>query len=99
MTETWYVLENGESGDPREVAPDKGGVLRHSNGMAVAIGPYGPRSRGVDADSERAKAAAAVEKVEREAKAERAPIAAEEAKDMKSEPPKRAYKTREAKAG
>lgn len=51
MQDTWYVLEDGSSADPRQVAPDDKGVLRHSNGMAVAIGAHGNhRSRGVDVD-------------------------------------------------
>lgn len=48
MWETWYVLENDEAADPRDVAPDEKGILRHKSGVAVAIGPHGPRSRGVD---------------------------------------------------
>jgi len=56
MRATWYVLDDGAFVDPNEVAPDDAGVLRHKSGIAVAIGPYGPRSRGVDL-SEVAKAA------------------------------------------
>ncbi len=48
MRATWYVLEDGSAVDPSEVAPDEAGVLRHSGGQAVAMGPYGPRSRSVD---------------------------------------------------
>lgn len=48
MRETWYVLDDGSAADPNEVAPDEAGVLRHKDGRAVALGPYGPRSRGVD---------------------------------------------------
>lgn len=48
MRETWYVLEDDSAADPNEVAPDEAGVLRHKDGRAVAMGPYGPRSRGVD---------------------------------------------------
>lgn len=48
MRETWYVLEDGVVADPRDVAPDSDGTLRHKSGVAVAIGPHGPRSRGVD---------------------------------------------------
>lgn len=48
MRETWYVLENGTAVDPNEVAPDGAGVLRHSSGQAVAVGPHGPRSRSVE---------------------------------------------------
>lgn len=53
MRETWYVLEDGSSADPRKVAPDDKGVMRHENGMAVAIGSHGnPRSRGVELDGD-----------------------------------------------
>lgn len=55
MRETWYVLEDGTAADPKEVKPDDKGVLRHSNGMAVAVGPHGPKSTGVDVEAERAK--------------------------------------------
>lgn len=56
MSETWYVLEDGSSADPREVAPDAKGVLRNKKGAAVAIGEHGnPRSRSVDPDEERGK--------------------------------------------
>ena len=50
MHETWYLLEDGTVGNPAEVAPDAAGALRHKNGVAVAVGPYGPRSRGVNLD-------------------------------------------------
>lgn len=60
MTETWYVLEDGTVGDPREISRDKNDVLRHKDGRAVAYGPHGPKSRGcVDAEAERAKASGA----------------------------------------
>lgn len=53
MRETWYVLEDGSSANPNEVAPDERGVLRHKDGMAVAIGAHGNhRSRGVDVDED-----------------------------------------------
>lgn len=48
MRETWYVMEDGSCGDPREIAPDTAGILRHNDGRAVAYAPHGPRSRGVD---------------------------------------------------
>lgn len=57
MRETWYVLEDGSPADPREVAPDAKGVLRHKNGDAVAIGAHGnPLTRGVDVDTDHDKA-------------------------------------------
>lgn len=42
--------------DPSEVAPDAAGMLKHKSGVAVAMGPHGPKSRSVDPDEERAKA-------------------------------------------
>jgi hypothetical protein len=56
MRETWYVLEGGEPADPKDVAPDEKGVLRHSSGVYVAYGPHGPLSTGVDVEAERPKA-------------------------------------------
>ena len=50
MYATWYVLDDGSVADPNEVAPDDSGVLRHRNGVAVAMGLYGARSRGVNLD-------------------------------------------------
>lgn len=82
---TWYVLENGVAADPDEVAPDAAGVLKHKSGVAVAMGPHGPKSRGVDPDDERAKAKK---------------LGASSVKDMKpAAEPKQAYTTRESKAG
>lgn len=54
--ETWYVLEDGSCGDPREIVRDAAGRLRHKDGRAVAYAPHGPRSRSVDPEAERAKA-------------------------------------------
>jgi hypothetical protein len=48
--ETWYVLENGDVADPKEVTTDKKGVLRHKSGVAVAMKGDVPHSRGVDID-------------------------------------------------
>lgn len=56
MKETWYVMEDGTPGDPREIRPDSEGVLRHKDGRAVAYAPHGPRSRSVDPSAMRAKA-------------------------------------------
>lgn len=56
MQETWYILENGASGDPNDVSRDTFGRLIHKSGVAVATGPHGYRSRGVDPVAERAKA-------------------------------------------
>jgi hypothetical protein len=88
-TETWYVLEDGSAGDPREIAPDKNGVLRHKDGRAVAYAPHGPRTRSVD--TEAPSAGKRSRKQEREAETP-------ETADMQPETPKRGYKTRESKA-
>lgn len=85
MRETWYVLETGDVADPRDIVH---GVepLKHKDGRAVAMRDDGvtPRSRSVDVDAERAKAADAVKPKAREAKPAE---------------PKTGYTTREAKAG
>jgi hypothetical protein len=95
--ETWYVLEDGSFGDPREVAPDDKGVLRHKNGAAVAVGPHGPKSSGVDVEAERAKAVAAAEEAEKLAAAQRSKTGGK-SKDMKAGEQKPPYMTRETKA-
>ena len=91
--ETWYILEDGSCGDPREISPDEDGKLRHRDGRAVAYAPHGPRSRGVDADAERSKGKP--KKVAPDAYDESAKT---ETRDMKPGKPKRSYKTRESKA-
>ncbi len=55
--ETWYVLEDGSCGDPREIVTGSNGRLQHKDGRAVVYRSDGetPRSRGVDAEAERAK--------------------------------------------
>jgi hypothetical protein len=45
-TETWYVLEDGTKADPKDVAPDDSGALRHSSGVAVAMRGDVPRTSG-----------------------------------------------------
>jgi len=87
-TETWYVMVDGSVADPREISPDKDGILRHKDGRAVAYAPHGPRSRSVDVD---APAAGKRRKPEKEAETP-------ETADMQPETPKRGYKTRESKA-
>lgn len=83
MSETWYVLDDGSAADPREVAPDKAGVLRHKDGRAVAYAPHGPRSRSLDPEAERAKT-----------KPKAAPT---EGRDMRPADDRRPYITRDAK--
>lgn len=90
MRETWYVLEDGMVADPKEVAPDDRGVLRHSSGVAVAMRGDVPHSRGVD-DAEAERARGGTERRRRDA--------VEGAKDMKPEESKRGYRTRDVKAG
>lgn len=57
MVETWYIMEDGSVGDPREVSMGPDGKLTHTDGRKVAYAPHGPRSRGVDPEAERAKGA------------------------------------------
>jgi len=90
--ETWYVMEDGSFGDPREIRPGKDGVLTHKDGRKVSYAPHGPRSRGVDADAERAKIGKLA------AKPSTGDATTTTARDMKAEPPKRGYVTRETKA-
>lgn len=52
--ETWYILEDGSFGDPREISPGADGRLRHKDGRLVAEGPHGPKSSGVDVEAVRA---------------------------------------------
>ena len=47
MMEVWYVMEDGSFGDPSECV-EVDGVLKHSDGRAVAYRPSGPVSRAVD---------------------------------------------------
>ena len=100
--ETWYVMVDGTCGDPREIVTDKDGKLRHKDGRAVDYAPHGPRSRGVDPEKERAKAAARSAKAE--ARVDAAKVADEvpapavkppAVKEMVSEPPRQGYKNRE----
>lgn len=87
-TDTWYVLVDGTHADPAEVSQDKDGVLRHKNGVPVALRDGGlPLTSGVAAKEGGNVQAAAEGK-----KAEAA------AKEMKPEP-KGSYKTRDSKAG
>lgn len=95
--ETWYVLEDGTAADPREVAPDPAGVLRHSGGVAVQMRGDVPRSRGVDPDEERSRGGAKAPNVKAPA-TDKPPAAKPAAKDMTAAKPKGGYRTRETKA-
>lgn len=73
---TWYRLVDGTQADPNDCAPGEDGVLRHKNGLAVALHEDGtPQSVGRDAvEGGNADAAAAAD----EPPAEPAPTVAEE---------------------
>jgi hypothetical protein len=92
--ETWYVLEDDTPGDPRDVRMDANGVLRHKNGKAVAIGRYGPRSRGVDV---KPRPFAGKGDHDDNGKTGGAAKPADD-KETAQEKPKRTYRTRESKA-
>lgn len=69
MRATWYVLEDDSAVDPADVAPDDKGVLRHKDGLAVAMRHEDvPRTRGVDLDDKPADDAARKAAEEAEAK-------------------------------
>lgn len=85
MRETWYVLEDGRTVDPREVTRDATGALRHSSGVAVAMRGDVPHSRGVD-DPEAERS--------RPAKSQ----GGGRTKAIKAEDDKPGYKTRETRA-
>lgn len=102
MTETWYVMEDGSLGDPRQIAEDASGVLRHRDGRAVAYGMYGPRSRGgVDAEAERAQADANASNKQGHgaiSETETVPSDKQTQRDKAAGARPRKYKTRESKA-
>lgn len=50
-TETWYIMEDGTMGDPREVSAGDDGILRHADGRAVAYASHGPRSCSVEVEA------------------------------------------------
>jgi hypothetical protein len=106
---TWYRLLDGTQADPNDVAPDDRGVLRHKNGLAVAVHSDGtPVSVGIDdqepPQSQVDAAVAAQATFEQEVKADELaaqPVKADDAKapatkQVEAEPAKN-YKTREAK--
>lgn len=91
IRETWFVMEDGSCGDPREVRPEKDGKLVHKDGRKVAYAAHGPRSRSVDPEAEKPKKA--VKEVPVEVAADQP-----EVKEIAPEKPKPTYKTRESKA-
>ncbi|HYD66177.1 hypothetical protein [Azospirillum sp.] len=103
MQDTWYVLEDGRTVDPSEVALDEGGALVHASGVPVAMrAPGVPRTRGVDPAAERAKAEAAAQAdADAKAKADAASKGGGggKGKAMKADDQQQlGYKTRETKA-
>jgi hypothetical protein len=84
MIETWYVLADGRVADPNHVTPDAQGVLRHQDGVAVALGPHGPSSRSVEVDVERANAASYAEAERIAAELEAARLAEAQARDREA---------------
>jgi hypothetical protein len=93
MQETWYVLEDGTSADPNDVAPGDDGALRHTDGRAVAMRGNVPHTRGVDPVAERAKTQAEDKKADDEKGGE----SKKETKEIVAEEPKKTYRTRETK--
>lgn len=102
-TETWYLLKDGTYADPSECSTGEDGVLRHKNGMEVAMrdNPNVPSTRSVDADAERAKGKKAKEP-EQVPETIQAPDHGKAevltTRDMEPDSHKRKYKTRESKA-
>lgn len=102
--ETWYILEDGSSGDPRDIAAGDDGKLVHHDGRRVSYAAHGPRSRSVDPEAERAKVTPP-EKQPFGGKGDHdgdgkagGSIAAASIKDMKPEASRGAYKTRETRS-
>lgn len=50
MRETWYLLEDGSTAHPNDVAPDDKGFLRTKAGVAVKMKGDVPHTTGVDVD-------------------------------------------------
>lgn len=100
MNEVWYVMADGSVGDPAEISAGPDGVLRHTDGRAVAYKPHGPVARMIDPVAERARAALMDGKIsanEARAVVGKPPIVA--AKEVKPAAQAGGYRTREAKAG
>lgn len=55
MRETWYVLEDGSTVHPSEVAPNAKGRLAHKNGLVKMRDADTPMSSGVDVDDRTGK--------------------------------------------
>lgn len=94
---TWYLLVDGTHADPDDVSPDDDGVLRHKNGLAVALHENGtPMTIGVGAVENKNVAAAEAGKAPIEEAAlitdppapERTPAAPEVVTDPETPAPK-----------
>ena len=89
---TWYVLQDGTHADPNDCAPDEEGVLRHKDGLAVAMRSGGvPQSVGVDAEANKNVEAAEAGKTEEVRPSPKS-------RELTAEKPKGSYKTRGGKA-
>lgn len=55
MRETWYLLRDGRTVDPAEVAPGASGRLVHVSGVEVAMRGDVPSTRSIDPEEERQK--------------------------------------------
>ena len=83
---TWYLLADGTQADPNDVSPGADGVLRHKNGMPVAMREGGvPMTVGVDAARESMNEAAA--KAGEKAIAEAGKIVSEDQVDAANDEP------------
>jgi hypothetical protein len=94
--ETWYVLEDGSSANPNDVAPGDDGALRHTDGRAVAMRGTVPHTRGVDPEAERAKAVHKGEKSPNEVR-EKDGKPSLPNREIVAEEGKKTYRTRETK--
>lgn len=93
--DTWYVLVDGTKAHPADVSTDDAGILKHANGVPVALRDNGlPLTTG-DANRENAMAADLGKEAEEKAKADsKAKADAEAAKK-----PGKADKPTKAKPG
>lgn len=100
MRETWYVLENGTTVHPSEVAPNESGALAHKSGL-VAMRDDGetPRSVGVDVDEAQPFGGKGDHDGNGTAGGAKtpAPAPAAKPKDMRAHQPNQGYKTRQTK--
>lgn len=103
MTVTCYVLEDGSVAHPREVKRDASGILRHSDGRAVAMRGDVPRTRSVEPQAQLARPAQQPDEQQTEESDEASEQAGDQSddvstKDLRPSRPRRGYRTRESKA-